>query len=210
MYFITETELRMRYRSSHFSEYTIKKGTRLTPEARQFLLDRTISIGEQLEEPQAVEIEETQKQEHEKIASSFKLKLEKISASFLLMISFLVDEDMYTAEQVMILGNCLADLCSETTNKSLDTLIDSCAETEKKHTITGFHIQSPKGKEIALLNFLLVDLNLFRLELIGDSDKKDTMEKEQSILLNQRLQKVCCVLEGLIHKAIGGKSDYAG
>ena len=40
MKFITEQDLRSRYRAEPFTSYTPEPGTRLTPGARQFLTDR--------------------------------------------------------------------------------------------------------------------------------------------------------------------------
>ena len=44
MKFITEQDLRSRYRAEPFTSYTPEPGTRLTPGARQFLTDRGIRL----------------------------------------------------------------------------------------------------------------------------------------------------------------------
>ncbi|MBS6921459.1 MULTISPECIES: cobalamin adenosyltransferase [Anaerococcus] len=44
MLFITEDNLRYKYRKSPFDSYIIEKGSKLTPQARQFLLDFRIDI----------------------------------------------------------------------------------------------------------------------------------------------------------------------
>lgn len=44
MKFITEDVLRLRYRKESFTEFTLALGTRLTPEAYQFLVDRRITM----------------------------------------------------------------------------------------------------------------------------------------------------------------------
>ncbi|AQP53762.1 hypothetical protein CBF34_08435 [Vagococcus penaei] len=44
MHFVTETELRYRYRQQVFTEYRLSSNDRLTPEARQFLADRQILL----------------------------------------------------------------------------------------------------------------------------------------------------------------------
>ena len=44
MKFITEDELRFLYRKEPFTTYEPEPGTRLTPGARQFLLDRGIDM----------------------------------------------------------------------------------------------------------------------------------------------------------------------
>lgn len=204
MYFITETELRMNYRRAHFTEYKIEQGTRLTPEARQFLLDRNIPIIDKKNQKPVSKEAEHEKPKCQKLSSYLKPKLEKLSASFLLIISFLIDEDMYTAEKVMILSNTLTNLCNED-SKMLEHLSDETKKNEQKHTISAFHIQSSRGKEIALLHFLLADLNLLRAELIEKSQEEETAEKKQLLLIEQKLQLMCTVLEELIHKAIGGK-----
>ncbi|WP_086347660.1 hypothetical protein [Candidatus Enterococcus clewellii] len=204
MYFITETELRMNYRRAHFTEYKMERGTRLTPEARQFLLDRNIPIFDRKKMKPLPKKTESEKPNCRKLSTYLKPKLEKLSASFLLIISFLTDEDMYTAEKVMILSNTLNNLCNED-GKMLEHLSDTAKKPEQKHTISAFHIQSSRGKEIALLHFLLADLNLFRAELIEKSYEEEETEKAQLLLIEQKLQLMCTVLEELIHKAIGGK-----
>ncbi|EEB36261.1 hypothetical protein ANHYDRO_00913 [Anaerococcus hydrogenalis DSM 7454] len=44
MLFITEENLRYQYKKSPFDSYIIEKGSKLTPQARQFLLDFRIDI----------------------------------------------------------------------------------------------------------------------------------------------------------------------
>ena len=46
MRFITEEDLRQRFRRERFTEYEPEAGTRLTPGARQFLSDRGIRLTE--------------------------------------------------------------------------------------------------------------------------------------------------------------------
>lgn len=44
MYFFTEKELRMMYKKKAFNQFVLEKNQKLTPEARQFLLDRKIDV----------------------------------------------------------------------------------------------------------------------------------------------------------------------
>ena len=44
MHFITEFELRASYKKHPFTSFDLKPNIRLTPEAKQFLLDRKIKI----------------------------------------------------------------------------------------------------------------------------------------------------------------------
>lgn len=44
MYFFTEKELRMMYKKKAFNQFVLEKNQKLTPEARQFLLDRKIEV----------------------------------------------------------------------------------------------------------------------------------------------------------------------
>lgn len=209
MYFITEAELRLHYQQEHFTDYTIKQGTRLTPEARQFLLDRKIVFLEQKQQKsQLSNVSKSKAPKYTSISSYLKPKLEKISATFLLVVSFLTDEDMYTAEQVLILENYLADLCNKNDEHPRVT-VDLSLKTEKKHVVSAFHIQSSKGKEIAFLNFLLVDLKVFRAELMTNWSEKTGMEEQLNLII-EKVDKVCTVLEGLIHKAIGGDDVSEG
>ena len=44
MHFITETELRAKYKTQPFIDFKLPPETRLTPGARQFLLDRGVNL----------------------------------------------------------------------------------------------------------------------------------------------------------------------
>ncbi|MGM0125901.1 hypothetical protein IGI37_003302 [Enterococcus sp. AZ194] len=44
MHFITESELRITYRNAPFQEFTLKPEERLTPEGKQFLIDKKIRL----------------------------------------------------------------------------------------------------------------------------------------------------------------------
>lgn len=204
MYFVTETELRMNYRKAHFTEYQLEQGTRLTPEARQFLLDRNISFCTPKEKQLRIKKSTTRLKAEPYMSSYLSAKLEKISASFLLIISFLTEEDMYIAEQVMILENYLTDMSSENGEAELQTLLVDKTSVEKKHKITAFHIQLSRGKEIALLHFLLTDLKLLRVDL-KERNNEESVDDEQYKVVEKKLEIICTALEELIHKAIGGK-----
>lgn len=206
MYFITESELRMSYRRTHFTEYEVAQKTRLTPEARQFLLDRNIRISDAQKEQ--LESKETEKAcfKGNNISSFLKPRLEKVLASFLLIVSFLTDEDMYIAEQVMLLESYLADIEKEGSQSELPELLSDCSlSADEKHNISAFHIQLPKGRTIALLQFLIAELNLLKAELTTKNDEKETAETKQQAFAVQRIDTGCRILEGLIHKAIGGE-----
>lgn len=44
MHFITESELRTTYRKAPFQEFTLKPEERLTPEGKQFLIDKKVAL----------------------------------------------------------------------------------------------------------------------------------------------------------------------
>ncbi len=46
MFYVTENELRSAYNREHFSSYTLPEDAKLTPSARQFLIDFHIDFNE--------------------------------------------------------------------------------------------------------------------------------------------------------------------
>jgi len=165
MKFITEDDLRILFRREPFTTYDLPAGTRLTPGARQFLVDKKIPISDdpmmvkRKNEKPAEKKEEAP--EKEICRDRFLLKKKALQAQFLETGLELLNRDVLLAEQIFALERKLSDLgkegrevefefepCTGFHKESFNKPSDDCFE------ITGFHAQSEKGKEIVLLHRL--------------------------------------------------------
>lgn len=165
MKFITEDDLRILFRREPFTSYDLPGGARLTPGARQFLVDKKISF---LDDPMSVKRktikpevkkEETPKQEIKD--QLFLLKKKTLQAQFLEAGLSLMERDVLLAEQVFDLERKLSFVGKESPDK--ENAVQSCTGFDHDNfhkpfedcfEITGFHAQSEKGREIVLLHRL--------------------------------------------------------
>ena len=114
MKFITEEDLRILFRREPFASYDLPAQAKLTPGARQFLLDKKISFCDdpltakrKLTKPAEV-IAETPVTVTEPAPDRFLLKLETLKAQFLEAGISLLDRDVLLAEQVFDLERKLS------------------------------------------------------------------------------------------------------
>ncbi len=165
MKFITEDDLRILFRREPFTTYDLPAGTRLTPGARQFLVDKKISISDdpmmvkRKNEKPAEKKEEAP--EKEICRDRFLLKKKTLQAQFLETGLELLNRDVLLAEQIFVLERKLSDLGKE--GREVEFGFEPCTGFHKENfnkpsddcfEITGFHAQSEKGKEIVLLHRL--------------------------------------------------------
>lgn len=170
MKFITEDDLRILFRREPFTSYDLQGGTRLTPGARQFLVDKKISFSD---DPMSVkrkpfkleEKKEEAKVQEAKMPSApsgmLELKTKTLQAQFLEVGLVLMERDVLLAQQVFDLERKLSDVGKESAGE--DNTIKICTGFHKDNInenfddcfdITGFHAQSEKGKEIVMLHRL--------------------------------------------------------
>jgi len=157
--FITEDVLRMEYRKEPFVSYEIKKDIRLTPGARQFLLDKQVEITDEREifikEGKAKVSKKTKQVDADKDG------MHLIRAIFLKTGSELLSSDVWMAQEVFALEQHLAAIsktdfvsdlkcspCTGIQEQNFHMSMDDCFE------ITGFHIQLEKGQIISGLHYL--------------------------------------------------------
>ena len=165
MKFITEDDLRILFRREPFTFYDLPAGTRLTPGARQFLVDKKIPISD---DPMMVKrnlVKPAEKKEEapekELCQDLFLLRKKTLQAQFLEVGLELLSRDVLLAEQVFDLERKLSNLkkegreeemgfkpCTGFYEDNMQEPFEDCFE------ITGFHAQSEKGKEILLLHRL--------------------------------------------------------
>lgn len=156
MKFITEDDLRILFRKEPFVSYELQSGTKLTPGARQFLMDKKVTLCEEM----GVGTQKREKPEQGK-TDFFLLKKGSIQAHFLEVGISLLDQDVLLAEQIFLLERALSFVGKE--NAPLEKgwesctgfLEENCRETcEDCFEITGFHAQSEKGRILVPLHRL--------------------------------------------------------
>lgn len=212
MKFITEGELRDQYRKSPFTEYVPDANIRLTPGARQFLHDRGIRIPQEegtenrsWKSSDTAEIKaqsnagqsDTQKASDDS-KEAWRTKLPTIQSFFLEAGLKLLDLDVLIAKEVFDLERILAAAAK---GEQLPCSFHSCTGLKEEHCteyvedcfeITGFHAQSPKGKEMITLHSLRCRLR----ELVPELPEK---ERQAACLVINRLSQMICL-------AFGGKT----
>lgn len=197
MKFITEEDLRILFRREPFATYDLPAQAKLTPGARQFLLDKKISF---CDDPLSVKRKTTKPAEviaetpiTEPAPDCFLLKLETLKAQFLEAGITLLDRDVLLAEQVFDLERMLSFVgkdasgqlnsfkpCSGFNKENQNEPYSDCFE------ITGFHAQSEKGREIVLLH---------RLRCLVRELAAEAGEKNFNPVIN-RLSQMICLLYG--------------
>lgn len=217
MKFITEEDLRDLYKKQPFTDYDLQPGERLTPGARQFLVDRGINMYDETD-PFSKPAPKKAEAEAPAAASSdsrkkkkFCSRMKSLQALFLLTSEELLKQDICMAQQLTGLyrqfselktaadGTCSAqDLCcspcSGMTGENFSQSLGCCFE------ITEFHIQMEKGREMLLLARLRSQLE----EL--DLDLPDFLEGEQlQQQVSGKLNQIINTLSQMICGALGGK-----
>ncbi|TQR46539.1 cobalamin adenosyltransferase [Paenibacillus popilliae] len=199
MKFITEMELRNVYRLEPFTTYLVEHGSRLTPEARQFLKDRQIAVSygtleQNQEQKQEQNQERNQEPNPERQAKKqdwrhgkLRCQMQSVSALFLLTGQELLERDVLLAQKVLELSRLFSALQKGEggSTSTADLSFQGCTgitadvlfeDTGDCFEVTEFHIQLGKGREIALLHRLrsaLRELGFAVLEAVeGSSQEK--------------------------------------
>lgn len=217
MKFITEEDLRDLYKKQPFTDYDLQPGERLTPGARQFLVDRGINMYDETDPfstpaPKKAEAEEPAAAPSDsRKKKKFCSRMKSLQALFLLTSEELLKRDICMAQQLTGLyrqfselktaadGTCTAqDLCcspcSGMTGENFSQSLGCCFE------ITEFHMQMEKGREMLLLARLRSQLE----EL--DLDLTDFLEGEQlQQQVSGKLNQIMNTLSQMICGALGGK-----
>ena len=201
MKFITEDDLRILFKREPFASYDLIAGTKLTPGARQFLVDKKISFSDDLlaakrkiQKPAENTKEAlTNNAPTEHVPDRFLLKLETLKAQFLEAGISLLGMDVLLAEQVFDLERKLSfvgkeascelspfEPCTGFNKENQSQTFSDCFE------ITGFHAQSEKGREIVLLH---------RLRCLAKELAAEAGEKNFNPVIN-RLSQMICLLYG--------------
>ncbi|MBP1041659.1 hypothetical protein I6N95_11635 [Vagococcus sp. BWB3-3] len=146
MLFITEEVLKGQYRQRPFETFQLQLETRLTPEARQFLIDRQVTIIQEKKRGATQSVSNVNKE----ILASCK----KMSSFFLLGFSLLLDNHLTLAEEVMGWHEHLISVQKAYERGQPIPKSDLVSSTELGSAceIRPFHVQLPQGRALAILN----------------------------------------------------------
>ncbi|MCI9596790.1 MAG: cobalamin adenosyltransferase [Firmicutes bacterium] len=215
MKFITEEDLRDLYKKQPFTDYDLPQGQRLTPGARQFLVDRGIKMyadepfGKPA--PKKADTEKTEKTPSDsRKKKKFRSRMKSLQVLFLLSSEELLKRDICMAQQLTGLykqfaalrtaesGTCDApelccDPCSGINGENFSQSLDSCFE------ITEFHMQMEKGREMLLLARLRSQLEELELDLpdfLEDEELRQQVAGKLNQIMNTLSQMICGALGG--------------
>ncbi|MDD6311223.1 MAG: cobalamin adenosyltransferase [Firmicutes bacterium] len=217
MKFITEEDLRDLYKTQPFTDYDLQEGERLTPGARQFLLDRSIDLYDR-NDPFANITSNAGNESKvkpakplcEKKKAMYGAKFRVLETKFLLTAKELLTIDVMMSQQVTNLykqfktlvsvadGECVAtDLtltqCTGITEENFSCCIGGCFD------ITEFHMQMPKGKEMLMLLQLRSELEVFDIEteeLVSDVKLQQCLSGKLNQIINRLSQMICSAMGG--------------
>lgn len=220
MKFITEIDLRNLYKDEPFTVYNINSNIRLTPGARQFLLDRKIEIlnndfheKKNIIEKQEPFMESKDKEDWRK--NKLITKLNSVEALFFIIVEETLDRNLILAQEIIELSKVITGmkraLKYNTPIKDIhlnqfikiDEEIPS-QEIELDFDITDFHIQLERGRDILNLHrlrCLLEEIEPIVYQLWEYDD--ENIELYQNIIVNVNQvvnslsQKIYCILGGV-------------
>lgn len=212
MKFITEADLRAIYKANPFNSYALPAEARLTPGARQYLLDLGVDMYERKKEPPIAEksVATTEASITNLEKEWLLLKIKCLKPNFLLTAQDLTQLDVPLAQQVTDLGRqfCLlalyvegkcevADLClvpcAGINDVNFGTALDDCV------AIGEFHLQLENGRALVLLSRLRSEVALFAKEI-----EMRALQGDYVTTLITKLNQIANKLSQLICSAIGG------
>ncbi|NEU04435.1 cobalamin adenosyltransferase [Clostridium senegalense] len=234
MKFITEEYLRDLYRKEPFNTYNLQQGQRLTPGAAQYLSDKRIEINDKAlkvkkkvsqnkqTEDKQTESKQTESKQTEivkqvrnsdlNLKKKLCYKLKSIEAIFLVTGSEILREDIFLAQNIIILGRKISNIrnvvngkgtletisckaCSGMNSSNFITELDDCFE------ITEFHMQLKKSNVILKMHTLRCALQELQFEIVeiynNDDDLKNKIIENFNSIINSLSQLIC--------SAVGGK-----
>lgn len=216
MKFITEEDLRDLYRKEPFTDYNLQPGERLTPGARQFLVDRGIDMYDRNDNFTAGAVfgKKTEKKSipsDEKKKKKLHGRMKSLQMLFLLTAEELLHRDICLSQQLtelyrqlIVIGKAAEGMC-----EASDLCCNPCSgincdnfseELGDCFEITDFHMQTENGKEILHLARLRNETEEFKQDLENYLEDEETQSKIEGFL-NQIIN----ILSQMICGALGGK-----
>jgi ethanolamine utilization cobalamin adenosyltransferase len=173
MKFITEMELRDLYKTGPFTTYVLEPNTKITPGARQFLVDRRVTLVQAQCSDDKKQI--TNESRLEQIKGNFctmrlRRRMESVESLFLLVAAeILRSGDVVLSQEVMALGRYFRNVRQAERDQtpleniqfwgwSEEDIKKRTDNLDKYDDINEFHVGLKNGKEITLLNHLRASL----------------------------------------------------
>jgi len=212
MKFITEMELRDRYKTEPFATYGLETDTKLTPGARQFLVDRRVTLTQERSSGGKSSNANKQKQVQRR-ESWCTLRLRgrlDCTASLFLVIGaeLLRSGDAALSEEVLALSKCFQSVQKAEREQTAPEKIQFWGWTEeeiKGHSdalekcvdISEFHVGLENAKELTLLNHLRASLRELEpaiLETYWNEEQQVCSREELIDTVNLIINIVCMMM----------------
>ncbi len=205
MKFITEYDLRAQFNKQPFTNYRLAENIRLTPSARQFLIDQRIRIWDG--EAGHTDILEKGAKGSPELAR-FVNYIEVLEAEFLVVISQIMDLNLKLSEQFMQLKNELSGIRLNLIGETVDSAVcfdccpginegNCCQDLGSCFEVTDSHIRLSNGKQLAQMNVLRAKLKLARVDCINlpvdfaDEKCRIAMIESFNRIINKLTQLMC-------------------
>lgn len=219
MKFITEEDLRDLYKKQPFTNYDLQPGERLTPGARQFLVDRGIDMydrNDPFSKPAAAAKQETKAPSEgsgtgERKKKKYCSRMKSLQVLFLLTAEELLKKDILLSQQLTGLYRqfALLETAADGTCQGSDLCCSPCSGMNTENfsedlgacfDVTEFHMQMEKGREMLLMARLRSEL----AEL--EADLEDFLPQGEACRqVSRRLNQIMNTLSQMICSALGGK-----
>lgn len=219
MKFITEMELRDLYKAEPFTTYVLEPGSKITPGARQFLVDRGVKLVQaQCSDGKKANTNETTQAQGRENWCVLRLRgrMECIESLFLLAGGeLLCCGNAALAEEVLALGKYFRDVknaeCEQLAPDKIqfwewsEEEIKNCSNNLGKYfDISDFHVRLENGKEIALLNHLRASLREVEPAILETywNEEKQACGREDLIDKVNLIINILCIM---MWKCLGGQ-----
>lgn len=219
MKFITEMELRDLYKTRPFSTFALHPDTKITPGARQFLVDRRVALisAHSIEEARlGTEISEQAEVRESWCTLRLHSKMQSLESLFLLAAAELFHSGKTDlSEEVVALGRCFQKVRnSEKKQTDLENiefwgmpeaeLRKHAAEMENCFDVTEEHIITAAGKELTLLNYLRASLSELEPAILETywNEEKQVCSRQELIDAVKLMKNILCML---MWKCLGGE-----
>ncbi|MEG6617015.1 cobalamin adenosyltransferase [Peptococcaceae bacterium 1198_IL3148] len=215
MKFITEMELRDLYKIAPFTTYALEPDTRITPGARQFLVDHRVT----LVQAQPIASSKKNGDQSKRGQESWSIlrlrrKMESIESLFMLITAeLLYSGAVDLADEIQALGKCFREIKraerEQLTPEDIQFWGWSEQEIRARPTnlefdISDYHLGLENGKELTILNYLRTSLREVEpaiLEAYWDEDKQACLRQDLIDQLYLSINKLCIMM----WKCLGGQ-----
>ena len=201
MHFITENELRQKYRGQSFEGFEVPPDCKLTPGARQFLLDRGLRLYDKKSPGANKTAKEDAKEHLEDKCTENKLCKNTKARKLRRKLKYLYSESLYNAAKLLEtypdIARKLAKISNELSilirgfecisNFNFSVVDIKQQEIVECMSINEFHIQSKGAKQLLMLHRLISLFDIFYEEV---DESEDISNENKEILKKWVLQTI--------------------